>query len=261
MTEDAKEPIVEETPAEVEVEVADSVDVDGEVRRLSRRGFITFGAAAAAGIGAYEWLRSRPRIEGVEWPLRRVLEGNERLAKAYFSRHRLNPTYSPSRIKRPARINGGVGLDANFDMASWKLDVNGTQLTLDDIRKLPKRTMITEFRCIEGWSTINQWTGVRLADLMAKFPPPSPVRYAALETPGRGYYVGLDIDSAMHPQTLLAWALNGAPLTSIHGAPLRLAIPIKYGVKNIKRIATVRWTNVRPPDFWAERGYDWYCGH
>jgi len=101
----------------------------------------------------------------------------------------------------------------------------------------------------------------RLADLMAKFPPPQPVRYVSLETPGRGYYVGLDLASAMHPQTLLAWALNGEPLTASHGAPLRLAIPIKYGVKNIKRIATIRWTNVRPPDFWAERGYDWYCGH
>ena len=77
----------------------------------------------------------------------------------------------------------------------------------------------------------------------------------------RGYYVGLDVASAMHPQTLLAWALNGEPLTWNHGAPLRLAIPIKYGVKNIKRIATIRWTNVRPTDYWGERGYDWYCGH
>jgi DMSO/TMAO reductase YedYZ molybdopterin-dependent catalytic subunit len=83
----------------------------------------------------------------------------------------------------------------------------------------------------------------------------------AMETPGRGYYVGLDIDSAMHPQTLLAWAINGQPLNWHHGAPLRLAIPVKYGIKSIKRIGLIRYTNERPDDFWAERGYDWYAGH
>src|SRR5205085_2728279 len=102
----------EQPPLEVdappEVKVADTSDVDRELRRLSRRGFITAGVAAVAGVGAYKWLRSRPMEEGVEWPLRRVLESNERLAKAYFSRQRLNPTFSPSRIMRPARINGGV---------------------------------------------------------------------------------------------------------------------------------------------------------
>jgi len=273
MTEEAKDPIVEELPAEVDVEVADSPDVDREVRRLSRRGFITFGVAAAAGIGAYEWLRSRPRIEGVEWPLRRVLESNERLAKAYFSRQRLNPTYSPSRIKRPARINGGVGLDANYDMSSWKLDVNGTELSLDDIRKLPKRTMITEFRCIEGWSQIVQWGGVCLEDVMRELPPPTRdgsrpdfdnpqrfVRYVSMETSDRAYYVGLDMKSALHPQTLLAYEINGQPLIWQHGAPLRLAIPVKYGVKNIKRVSRISYSDVRPADYWAERGYDWYCG-
>jgi DMSO/TMAO reductase YedYZ molybdopterin-dependent catalytic subunit len=55
--------------------------------------------------------------------------------------------------------------------------------------------------------------------------------------------------------------MNGAPLPLLHGAPLRLAIPVKYGIKNIKRIGTIRYTTVRPADFWAERGYDWYAGH
>ena len=81
-----------------------------------------------------------------------------------------------------------------------------------------------------------------------------------METPDRGYYVGLDMESALHPQTLLAYELYGAPLTWPHGAPLRLAIPVKYGVKNIKRIGAIRYTNVRPADFWAEQGYDWYAG-
>jgi DMSO/TMAO reductase YedYZ molybdopterin-dependent catalytic subunit len=121
--------------------------------------------------------------------------------------------------------------------------------------------MITELRCIEGWSTIVQWKGARLADLMARFPPTSDAEFVSLETPDRGYYVGLELESALHPQTLLAWEMNGAPLPLLHGAPLRLAIPVKYGIKNLKRIGTIRYSKARPADFWAERGYDWYAGH
>ncbi len=259
MTDEVKDPLADQTVAEVDAvpaadveesaDVEEPDDVDRELRRLSRRGFITAGVAAAAGLGAYEWMRTRPKIDGVEWPLRRVLETNERLAKAYFGRHRLNPTYSRSRITRPARINGGVGLNGDYDFASWRLNVEGSahgpaSLTIDDVKRLPRRTMITEFRCIEGWSMIVQWSGVALADLMREFPPATrdgsppdfdrPIRlvqYVAMETSDRGYYVGLDMKSAMHPQTLLAYELN-----------------------------TIRYTDVRPADYWAERGYDWYAG-
>ena len=85
--------------------------------------------------------------------------------------------------------------------------------------------------------------------------------YAALATPGGGYYVGLDMASALHPQTLLCYEMDGRPLTPEHGAPLRLVIPVKYGIKNLKQIGTIRFTDVRPADYWAERGYDWYAGH
>jgi DMSO/TMAO reductase YedYZ molybdopterin-dependent catalytic subunit len=239
-------------------------DVDRQLARLTRRGFLTAGIAAAAGFGAYKWLRSRPRIDGVEWPLRRALEMNESLAETYFSPKRLSPTFRASAIMRP-RVNGHLGLTADADPAKWRLTVEGAanpvSLTLDDIKSLPVQEMVTELRCIEGWSVINKWTGARMSDLIAAFPPKDAARFVALETPGRGYYVGLEMTSAMHPQTLLAWALNDQPLNWHHGAPLRLAIPIKYGIKNIKRIGTIRYTNVRPADFWAERGYDWYAGH
>jgi DMSO/TMAO reductase YedYZ molybdopterin-dependent catalytic subunit len=239
-------------------------ELQKEVRRLSRRGFISAGVAAAAGFAGWKWLRSRPREGGVEWPLRRALQANESLAEAYFGRNRLSPTFRASDMTA-ARINGHLGLTPQIDLASWQLKIEGAAapvaLTMDDITALPRHEQITELRCIEGWSTITKWTGVRLADLIAKYPPPSPTRFVALETPDRGYYVGLDIDSAMHPQTLLAWMINDTPLDWHHGAPLRLAIPVKYGIKNIKRIGLLRYTNVRPADFWAERGYDWYAGH
>src|SRR5207237_5952939 len=132
-----------------------------------------------------------------------------------FSPRRLSPTYDASRITRPARLNGGIGLDQHADMAGWRLAIEGAaqpvSLTLDDLRALPHREMITEFRCIEGWSTIAQWTGVRLADLMARFPPPQPVRYVSLETPGRGYSVGLDFAHPLHRHTLLCRGLHGGP--------------------------------------------------
>lgn len=236
-------------------------DVKRELRRLSRRGFLTAAVSAGLGYAGYQWLRTRPREEGVEWPLRKVLELNESVGRGYFSPHRLSPTFRPSDITRP-RVNGHLGLTPNLDLASWRLNVEGiASLTLDEVKSLPVREQITELRCIEGWSVINKWTGVRLADLFAKYPPREPVRYVSIETPGRGYYVGLDIESALHPQTLLAWMINDRPIDWHHGAPLRLVTPVKYGIKNIKRIGTIRYTNVRPADFWGERGYDWYAGH
>lgn len=81
-----------------------------------------------------------------------------------------------------------------------------------------------------------------------------------LATPGEDYYVELDIKSALHPQTLLAYELGGQPLENDHGAPLRLAIPVKYGIKNIKRVGLIRFTNQKPADYWAEEGYDWFAG-
>jgi DMSO/TMAO reductase YedYZ molybdopterin-dependent catalytic subunit len=177
------------------------------------------------------------------------------------------------------RVNGLQGLDRNADPAAWRLAVEGAaagalSLTLADVQALPVQELVTELRCVEGWSMVVHWTGTRLSDFIARYPPAGPdgrpatpsrpqdlPPFLALETPGRGYYVGLDLQSALHPQTLLAWALNGQPLSWDHGAPLRLVAPMKYGVKNLKRIGTVRYTHVRPGDFWFERGYDWYLGH
>jgi DMSO/TMAO reductase YedYZ molybdopterin-dependent catalytic subunit len=239
-------------------------DEKKELSRLTRRGFVTMGLAAGAGLAGYSWLRSRPREAGLEWPLRRALETNESLARGYFSSARLSPTFRPSDLTR-VRVNGRIGLQAPLDLDTWRLRIEGAAeplaLTLDDIKALPRREMITELRCIEGWSIIVKWSGARLADLMAKHPPVQRPEFVSLATPDRAYYVGLDADSAMHPQTLLAYEIDGHPLPLLHGAPLRLAIPVKYGIKNLKRIGTIRYTNVRPADFWAERGYDWYAGH
>jgi DMSO/TMAO reductase YedYZ molybdopterin-dependent catalytic subunit len=80
------------------------------------------------------------------------------------------------------------------------------------------------------------------------------------ETPDREYYVGLDMASALHSQTLLCYEMNDKPLEPQHGAPLRLVIPVKYGIKSLKRIGKIAFSETRPPDYWAERGYDYYAG-
>ena len=255
------------------------MDVDRELRRLSRRGFFTLAAGGAAAVLGWRWLITRPGDHRLPWPFRRGLEANEALWSSLSDPTRLAPTYPRSAAARRPRVNGKLGLDRDADPAAWRLQVEGAAdgpltLTLADVQALPAHDLVTELRCVEGWSMVVHWTGARLADFMARFPPAGrdgaaadprqPHRmppFLALETPGRGYYVGLDLQRALHPQTLLAWAINGQPLSWDHGAPLRLVAPMKYGVKSLKRIGTLRYSFVRTADYWFERGYDWYLGH
>lgn len=237
-------------------------DVDREIRRRTRRSFLIGGAAAVAGAGGWEWLRTRARQEELPWPVRRVLGANEKIARAYFSDGHLAATFDPTQAGMPRR-NGMEGLDDDFDPAEWKLNLSAPggreqAFTLDDIKALPRVEMTTELRCIEGWTQVVHWAGARLRDFAAKHQVKAD--YVSLETPDAGYYVGLDIASALHPQTLLCYEMQGAPLTPAHGAPLRLVTPVKYGIKNIKRIGAIKFQDSRPADFWAEQGYDWYAG-
>jgi DMSO/TMAO reductase YedYZ molybdopterin-dependent catalytic subunit len=150
------------------------------------------------------------------------------------------------------------------------------RFTLDELRALPRTEFTTEFKCIEGWSQIVTWAGVRLTDFLDRYPlatasgqpitdpsapPADAAPYASFVTPDGQYYVGIELETVLHPQTLLCYELNGTLLTGPHGAPLRLVTPLKYGVKHLKRIGTLAFTAQRPADYWAERGYDWYAGH
>ncbi len=141
----------------------------------------------------------------------------------------------------------------------------GLLLTIGDILKLPKYDLVTQFKCIEGWSQIVHWRGIRFADLIDAFPPARREdgtfpRYVYMETPNGDYYVGYDLKVCMHPQTLLVTEMSGRPLTQFHGAPLRLHTPTKYGYKQIKRIALIAYTDKKPDDYWTKLGYDWYAG-
>ena len=141
----------------------------------------------------------------------------------------------------------------------------GLLLTMEDVTRLPRRELVTEFKCIEGWSEVVRWGGVRLGDLAAAYPPArradgSVPRYVYMETPDGDYYCGYDMQACMHPQSLLVTEMAGRPLGQWHGAPLRLHMPIKYGYKQIKRIGLIAYTDMRPDDYWTKLGYDWYAG-
>jgi hypothetical protein len=141
----------------------------------------------------------------------------------------------------------------------------GLLLALGDILKLPKYDLVTQFKCIEGWSQIVHWSGIRFADLIGAYPPArredgTLPRYVYMETPNGDYYVGYDLKICMHPQTLLVTEMSGSPLTQFHGAPLRLHTPTKYGYKQIKRIGLIAYTDKKPDDYWTKLGYDWYAG-
>ncbi|WP_201981833.1 molybdopterin-dependent oxidoreductase [Hymenobacter rubidus] len=251
-----------------------------DARRRSRRSFIGLGLASLAGLGGWRWLLSRPDDAGIPHPLRQVLDANGRLSRAYFKETRLAPEFARSRARTP-RENGDVGLDSELDADAWRLRVQayGTgklqEFTLADIKALPKVEMTTELKCIEGWSVVVHWAGARLSDFLARYPlatrngrpadplhPPADLApYVGMLTPDEQYYVGLDMASALHPQTLLCYEMNGQPLTPGHGAPLRLVTPLKYGIKHLKRIGTIAFADTRPKDYWAELGYDWDAGH
>jgi DMSO/TMAO reductase YedYZ molybdopterin-dependent catalytic subunit len=234
---------------------------------MTRRGFLTGGMAALAGIGGYEWLTRTGKIGYRPWPQRAVLDFNGRAAQAYLNDSHLARTFQPSQIGK-LKANGGYGLDDDDELKTWKLTfdpgagISPLGLQIGDVQSLPRVEMVTNLCCIEGWNTVSHWTGVRFSDFLRKFMPSGQAmtKYVYMSTPDEEYYVGLDSKSALHPQTLLAWELNGEPLTSEHGAPLRLVIPVKYGIKNIKRIGTIRLTDQRPADYWAENGYDWFAG-
>jgi len=244
-------------------------------QKINRRNFISFGTFAVLGtvaFGGWRELYQSP-IEkigitgGAHKPLRRALNKSELFFRNFFSNNHLVKTYPKSMAAKVVRKNTSIGADSRLDAANWRLQVKKLSgevlnITIDEIKTLPKTELIFDFKCVEGWDQIQHWGGVKFADFVDHFglQPETKLDYVGMETPDKGYYVGLDMDSAMHPQTILAYEMNDMPIPVPHGAPLRLIIPVKYGIKNLKRIGTISFSNRRPHDYWAELGYDYYSG-
>jgi DMSO/TMAO reductase YedYZ molybdopterin-dependent catalytic subunit len=250
-----------------------------QMRRLTRRSFTVGAVAALAGLGGWHWLTTASTEDSLPWPLRRVLRFNEALAEGLGSPHHLAPTFPVESVQGPGRTNGLIGLSGQVDAARWQLRVQhegrpGQMIRLRAVQGLPRLDLVTELKCVEGWSEVMHFGGVRFLDFMTHFrlgtrsgrapdPEGNPddlFRYVYLATPDEAYYVGLDLASALHPQTVLCDTMNWQPLTREHGAPLRLYLAVKYGYKSLKRIGLIRFQDERPADYWVARGYDWYAG-
>jgi hypothetical protein len=248
-----------------------SRDAEAQIHRLSRRSFLWAGAVTAGALGGL-WAFNKYAPDdgtGIKQVFRRSHEFNEAVARrAFFSESHRAREFPRELATEPK--NNYKGETPTPDLNAWRLTLEGAHekpkvLTLADLKTLPEISQTTELKCVEGWSVIVNWTGIRLVDFLERFPPPPGTQYVAMRSEPEGfddewYYVGLDMPSCRHPQTLLAYAMNGAPLTPEHGAPLRLVMPHKYGIKNIKLITHIAYAADRPADYWAERGYDYYAG-
>lgn len=252
------------------------LDPEQEMRRKTRVGLIWAAVAIIGGISAFYAIANAKQRNGIPGPLRKVEEFNGALSQALSSNSNKAETYPRSAAETP-RYNGRYGLSGGFDAAKWSLHLvggRGDNLSIDDLKQLPPTEMVAKFKCVEGWSQVVQAKGIRFSEFLGKYGPdlghPGPAtdadldklpKWVGLKTPDGEYYVGIDMKSMLHPQTLLCWEMDGKPLPNEQGYPLRLVIPIKYGIKSLKRIGTITLTNTRPPDYWFERGYDYYAGH
>jgi len=235
-------------------------------RALSRRSLLTGAAGAAAGIFGWRWIQGRPVDDRIPDVLRSGHELNESIWRGLFRESAEAPTFDFAESSM-MRVNGRHGIRDPLDLDTWELRVVGTNGQLlgtydvDDLRELDQVEMTVEHKCVEGWSHVVTWGGVRFSDFVERFhPDQAEAPFVGLYTPDDEYRVGLERDAMVHSQTMLTLDLQRAPLTEEHGAPVRLTTPLKYGIKQIKRIGTIEFSNEQPEgDYWATRGYDWYA--
>ncbi|MBV8553821.1 MAG: molybdopterin-dependent oxidoreductase [Acidobacteriaceae bacterium] len=263
------------------IEVAPST-----LRRRTRRDLFVFGAGAIAALavgGSQLPQRVLQRL-GVDqgrsitpkdkWLLNKAQRLDDDVAEALYSPNRLVPTYTKSQITPLKNNYNGATPNPGY-ISKWRLTLDGLSsgvtVSLDIAALLARHQIhdqITRLVCVEGWSAISWWSGLRFDDLLHAYPPVSQAKWAHIESSvnldANGnpdpYFVSIDLLTARHPQTLLATHLNGQPLTAEHGAPLRLLVPVKLGLKNIKAITRITYTKDEPPDYWAKRGYSRYDG-
>ena len=259
------------------------IEVAPEVaRRWARREFLAFGAGTLVGLGVAAsqlpptalqrlGLRFWPRSQSL---LNIALRVDDDVAQSLYSVDRLVPTYSKSQITPLKNNYNGATPDPSY-VPNWRVTLDGLSsgvaVSLDIkalLRRFESHDQITRLVCVEGWSAIAWWSGVKFEDLLQAYPPVSQAKWALIEssvnldpngTPDP-YYVSIDLPSARHPQALLATHHSGQPLTVEHGAPLRLIAPMKLGLKNIKAITRISYVKDEPKDYWAERGYSRYDG-
>lgn len=249
----------------------------------TRRRRLILGLGAGAGsllLGGCERISSDPDTQRVLGSAQWLTRAAQR---ALVARDALAPQYSRSDIAPVFRANGTTDPNnpvyqgfARNQFRDWRLQVDGLvenpkEFSLDALRALRAHTQITRHDCVEGWSCIGQWTGAQLRDVLAIVLPRPQARYAMFFCAdpmdgGSNYYESIDLRTAAHPQTLLAYALNGETLPVAYGAPLRLRLGRQLGYKmakyvmHIQLVDSYRSFGGGQGGYWEDQGYAWYAG-
>lgn len=252
------------------------------IERISRRRMIASLGAGAGGLllAGCDRINRSAAFQAAQASAQDLTMRAQRLA---IDRSALAPEFGAADLSPVFRTNGNVmpaspayRAHAASGFADWRLVVDGLvarplALSLDRIRRLPARTQITRHDCVEGWSAIGQWTGVPLRLLLHGAGLRQQARYivfhCADDFGGIPYYESIDLVDAFHPQTILAWAMNGRPLEIGHGAPLRLRVERQLGYKQAKyvmrveAVASLAGIGLGKGGYWEDRsGYQWYAG-
>jgi len=241
-------------------------------RRFSRRQLIQY--AGLSGMGLFLGSCGASSSTSIFKPLHQQTANvrglfeplNQSIEELIFQAKNPAPEYPISAIEPNALLINSFNMTPEIDLSSFKLVIDGAvnnplQLSMNDVRSLPLISMVIRHVCVEGWSAIVQWGGVRLYDLAKLVQPKAGARYVYFES-ADSYYESWDIASALHPQTILAYQKNGNDIPSANGAPLRLASPIKLGYKQSKWVTRVTFTNelAQRRGYWVDEGYEWFAG-
>ncbi|MCK9532382.1 MAG: molybdopterin-binding protein [Gammaproteobacteria bacterium] len=218
-----------------------------------------------------------PRVLGTAESVNRHLHralGRDALAKE-FTEADLSPMFPSNGTRRP--MDADYQAHAARGFAAWRLSVGGLverprAFSLAELRALPSRTQITRHDCVEGWSAIAKWHGVRLAALLDEVRPLPQARFVVfhcfdtMDASGARYYESIDFEDARHAQTILAYDWNDRPLPMPYGAPLRLRVERQLGYKMAKYLRAVELVESFEHidggrgGYWEDRGYEWYAG-
>ena len=243
---------------------------------LRSAGFV--GASLLAGCDALSRTRWFPRVLGsaehLNSGVQRVVAPTASMAQE-FTEADLSPDFRSNGTSNPNDAEYQALRAENF--VAWRLVVDGlvaspASLSLADLRAMRARTQITRHDCVEGWSAIGKWTGVPLSDVLDRVRPTETARYVVfhcadpMNASGTHYYESIDLAEARHPQTILAYDLNGGPLPVKNGAPLRVRIERQLGYKMAKYLMRLEIVADFAPigkgrgGYWEDRGYAWYAG-
>jgi DMSO/TMAO reductase YedYZ molybdopterin-dependent catalytic subunit len=241
-----------------------------EPEGFTRRDFLRLGLLAAPAVLAGCGWDGGPLLQP---GLRAAGRANDWIGeRLFYSARRLAREY-PVSARTPARHFPAYSITRNRtgsfpvppDPTAWTLKVDGlvrTPLALRpaDLERLPRVSYTVKHHCVEGWTAVGTWTGVPVSALVALAGPAPAARYLRFDSFDSRYFNGWDLASAMHPQTILAYAYNDRPLGVERGAPLRLYSPVKLGYKLTKYLTGMSFTSERPGGYWEDQGYPWFGG-